>query len=60
MGSSISRTDLESHANMVVLENNTLVITDTVKTVGISPFTHNYKSMKNMPIIDRAIVFDYA
>ena len=54
----ISRTELDSHANMVVLGRHSLVVANTGKTAQVSPFTPDYKSMENVPIVDGAIAYD--
>ena len=52
---SMSRTELDSHANMVVLGKHAMVIADTGKTAQVTPFTPDYKSMENVPIVDGAL-----
>ena len=53
-----SRTDLDSHANMVVLGRHARVIAYTGKTAQVSPFTPEYKSLEDVPIVDGAITYE--
>ena len=50
-----SRTDLDSHANMVALRRNCKVITDTGKTAEVSPFSPDYESLHQAPIVDASV-----
>ena len=52
-----SRTELDSHANMLVVGKNAYVLADTGKTVDVTPFTPDYKSMC-IPLVDAAIQYD--
>ena len=56
--SDFSRTELDSHANMIVVGQNATVIDDTGRTASVSPFNPSYKAMKEVHIIDAAIVYD--
>ena len=55
MVDSISRTDSDSHANMVLLGRHARIIAYTEKSAQVSPFIPEYKSLENVPIIDRDI-----
>ena len=52
------RIELYSFYMMSVFEKNALNIADTGKTSQVTLFNPDYKSMENVPIIDRAIVYD--
>lgn len=51
-----SRTDLDSHANMPVVGQNTYILSDTGKTADVSPFTPDYEPME-ISIVDAAILY---
>ena len=53
-----SRTELDSHANMVVIGKHAYIIATSDKTVEVNPFTPDYESLKNVPIVDAAIAYD--
>jgi hypothetical protein len=55
---SSSSTELDSHANMVVLGKQAYVLNDSGKTAQVSPFTPDYDSMTDVPIVDAAIAYD--
>ena len=53
----VSRTELDSHANMPVVGKHSFVISDTGKTVSVSPFTPQYKPV-TVKLVDAAIQYD--
>ena len=53
-----SRTELDSHANMVVVGQHAFIINNTGKTAEVSPFTSSYDALKNVPIVDAIIAFN--
>ena len=53
----LSRTELDSHANMPVVGKKCYVLTDTGKTADVSPYTPDYDAMK-VSIVDAAIQYD--
>ena len=55
---SLSRTDLDSHANMVVVGKHAAIINDTGRRAEVSPFTPDYESLSKVPIVDAAIRYD--
>eukprot|EP00980_Cylindrotheca_fusiformis_P014394 scaffold3830_cov85-Cylindrotheca_fusiformis.AAC.6 len=55
--SEMSRTDLDSHANMPVLGRNSFILSDTGKTAEVSPFSPDYEPME-IKIVDGAIAYD--
>ena len=59
MNNSISRTDLDSHTNMVVLGKHSHVGDNTGKIAQISPFTLDYKSMENISIASGSITYEH-
>ena len=54
----LSRTDLYSHANMVVVGKHAAIINDTGRRAEVSPFTPDYESLSKVPIVDAAIMYD--
>ena len=52
-----SRTELDSHANMVVVRKNCYVIGLTGETMDVCPFTPEYESLKKVPLLDAALVY---
>ena len=57
-GDNLSRTDLDSHANMVVVGKHAAIINDTCRRAEVSPFTPDYESLSKMPIVDAAVACD--
>ena len=49
--SQMSRTDLESHVNVVVLGNNCAIIKRTGRHSGAEPFAPDYESLHKVPIV---------
>ena len=54
---STSRTDLDSHANMVVVGRHAYILSDMGRTAKVNPFMPDYKSMQ-APIIDAAMQYE--
>ena len=56
---SLSRSELDSHANMVVLGKNCFVF-DGIhgKTCTVEPFNPSIRTAKKVPIVDAAIAYD--
>lgn len=53
----MSRTDLDSHANMPVVGRHAYVISDTGRTAEVNAFTPDYKAM-NVRIVDAAVKYE--
>jgi hypothetical protein len=53
-----SRTELDSHANMVVVGKHCLVIEWSGRTAIVNPFTPNYEALTEVPIVDAAIRYE--
>ena len=53
-----SVTELDSHANMVVLGSECFVFEWSGKTCTVNPFTDQLGSAKDVPIVDAAIAYD--
>jgi hypothetical protein len=51
-----SRTELDSHANMLVIDQHAYVISDTGRIADVNPFTPDYNSMQ-VPIVDAALQY---
>jgi hypothetical protein len=52
-----TRTELDSHANMVVAGKGALVLNDTGKSAQVSAFSPDVDPMKEVPIVDVAILY---
>lgn len=61
-GSDIStadpKTELDSHANMVVLGKNAYVFERTGRTCNVKPFTTTLGTARDVPIVDGAVAYD--
>ena len=54
---SMSRTDLDSHANMAVVERHAYILSDMGRTAEVNPFMPDYKLMQ-VPIINAAVQYE--
>ena len=52
------RTELNSHANMVVVGRRAYILNSAGITTQVSPFTPEYDSFKEVPIIDAAVAYN--
>ena len=50
-----SSTQLDSHANMVVVGENATIIAPTGKTADVRPFSEDLSRMESVPIVDAAM-----
>jgi hypothetical protein len=57
-GDSDSRTELDSHANMVVVGKHCFVVEWTGRTAIVNPFTPDYEALTKVPIVDAAILYE--
>ena len=55
-GDNLSRTDLDSHANIVVVGKHAAITNDNSRKV--SPFTPDYESLSKVLIVDAAVTYD--
>ena len=53
----VSRTELDSHANMVVVGMNAYAVAYVGKTVTVQPYRPDYKPM-DVPLVDAAVQYD--
>ena len=51
-----SRTDLDSHANVVVLGKHSYIVNYTGKTAKVHPFSPEHEALK-VPIVDAVIQY---
>ena len=51
-------TELDSHANMIVLGKHSLVINDSGKTAHVNSFSPQAGSISSVPIVDGACAYD--
>ena len=54
----ITRSELDSHANMVVLGKDCFIFESTGKTCNVEPFTADLGVATNIPIVDVALAYD--
>ena len=55
--SSSTRTELDSHANMPVVGKNAFIIHYAGRRVDVSPFTPDYDSLQDVPVVDAAVYY---
>ena len=53
------RTELDSHANMIMLRKNSFVFESTGRIYNIQPFSTDLGMATNVPILDGALAYDY-
>eukprot|EP00957_Ditylum_brightwellii_P095578 7280377-Ditylum_brightwellii.AAC.1 len=53
------RTEIDSHANMVVLGKHTLILEDTGRAVDVQPVMPDYKTLKNVKIVDDTVLWEH-
>eukprot|EP00957_Ditylum_brightwellii_P020559 1550043-Ditylum_brightwellii.AAC.1 len=53
----ISRTELDSHANMPVMGSDAVVVSDTGRVMEVNPFTPYYDAIK-VKLVDTALKYD--
>ena len=58
-GDELCRTDLDYHANMVVVGKHAAIINDAEGRAEASPFTPDYESRSKVPTVDTAIRYDF-
>jgi hypothetical protein len=54
----LPRTELDSHANMVVLGKNAFIFESTGRTCTVKPFSDRLGTVENVPIVDAAIAYE--
>ena len=52
-----TRTELDSHANMVVLGAHAFIFESTNRTYNVQPFDPSLGTASNIPIVDGAVVY---
>jgi hypothetical protein len=53
-----SRSELDSHANMMVLGRNSFIFESTNRSCNVKPFSSELGIAENVPIVDGAIAYD--
>ena len=53
----LSRTELDSHANMPVIGRNAYILSKIGKTVDVAPFTPDYKPI-SVELVDAALKYE--
>ena len=54
----LSQTELDSHANMVVLGQNAYIFESTGRTCNVKPFDSTLGTATNIPIVDGAVAYE--
>ena len=54
----LSLTELDSHANMAVLGSNSYMFKSTGRTCNVKPFDSSLGTASNIPIVDGAIAYE--
>ena len=50
---------IDSHANIVVIDMHAYILNYTGRIAEVIPFTSSYDALKNAPIVDAIIAYDY-
>ena len=58
MGTADPRTELDSHANMIVVGSECFVFESTGRSCTVHPFSTDLGSAKDVPIVDAALAYD--
>ena len=53
-----SRTELDSHANMVVVGQNATIFDTTGKTCTVNSFSESAGKIEHVPIVDAVVAYD--
>ena len=56
-GQTMSRTELDSHANMPVVGKHCYIIQDTGRQVDVSPFSPDYDALEQVRVVDAALLY---
>ena len=54
----LHRTELDSHANMVVIGKNVTILNETGRYAEVAPFTPDYESLHHVPIVDACVEYN--
>ena len=49
------KTELDSHANMAVIDKHSVIVNDTGETADVKPFSPDCKTLQKVKIVDAAI-----
>ena len=52
-----SRTELDSHANMIVVGRHALIVNDSGQTADAQPFSPDYSALEAIKIVDAVILY---
>ena len=53
-----SRTELDTYVNMVVIVKHVYVISDSMKTAHVTPFSSEIDGLHDVPLVDNVILFE--
>ena len=56
-GGTLTRTELDTHANMPVVGKHSWILRDTGRNVEVNPFTPDCNAMR-VPVVDAAVQYD--
>ena len=56
--SPFSQSELDSHANMVVVGSNSCIIEDTGKKADINPFSPDFDALTKVPIVHAGLLYE--
>ena len=54
-----AKTELDYHANMLVLGRHDYILNSSGRTSQVIPFTPEYESLQEVPIVDATVAYDY-
>ena len=54
----IDKSELDSHANMIVLGKEYFIFESTGKTCNVQPFSDEFGAASDVPIVDAALAYD--
>ena len=55
-----SKSELDTHANMIVLGKECFIFEPTGKTCNVEPFNTDLGIAQNIPVVDAALAYDYS
>ena len=54
-----SAAELDSHGNIIVIGNQTLVIQDTENSADVNAFSSDIQRMSEVPVVDAVVAYDF-
>ena len=56
--SDVTTTQLDSHANMIVVGSQATVFGNSGRTADVKPFSNDYSKLQSVPIVDAALAYN--